>query len=193
MPLQDLVGLRQPNAAAVSLGGEIQLKNLLLDLGWDAVPLVLNPGEDHVLLAARRDGKVPALRHSLQSVQHNVEDGLLHEVNIDVDRERHRRKFACDRDTVLRRIGRGQHGNLFEQAAKVDFLQMQFPGAHEVHQDLHHPIQAVDLAVNNVDVAARVGISLLQLVLQQLQMQNDGIDRILDFVSHAAGQPPAGR
>ena len=32
------------------------------------------------------------------------------------------------RDPVLRRIGRGQQGNFLEQAAQVDFFQMQFAG-----------------------------------------------------------------
>src|SRR5213595_952565 len=63
--------------------------------------------------------------------------------------------------------------------------------AREVHQNLHHAIQAVNLVANNIHVPKRIGVSLLKLVLQQLQMQHDGINRILHFVCDSAGQPPA--
>ena len=50
----------------------------------------------------------------------------------------------------------------------------------------------MDFAADNIHVTARVRIDLPQLALQQLQMKNDGVDRILNFVGHAAGQTAAG-
>ena len=50
----------------------------------------------------------------------------------------------------------------------------------------------MNLAANDLHVPARVGIDLLQLALQQLQMQNYSVDGILDFMSNSASEPPAG-
>ena len=100
--------------------------------------------------------------------------------------------MALDGDAVLLGVGRGQLRDVFQQAAQVHFFQMQIARPHEIHQGLHHAIEAADFAVDNVHVAARVGLLLGQLVPQQLQMQHDGVDGILHFVGHAAGEASAG-
>ena len=93
---------------------------------------------------------------------------------------------------VARGIGRGQHRDFFQNLPQVHFFQPQIAGTSEVDQDLHDAVEAVNFVADDVHVAARVGIVLLQLVLQQLQMQHDGIDGVLDLVRHASGQAAAG-
>src|ERR1700730_2377327 len=44
MPLQNLIGLRQPDSGPFFLGGEIQFKNLVLGIRRNAVTLVENFG-----------------------------------------------------------------------------------------------------------------------------------------------------
>ena len=63
----------------------------------------------------------------------------------------------------------------------------------EVHQNLHHSIQPMDLTINNINVPGGIGIHLLKLVAQQLQVQNDCVDGILNFVRHSAGYTATGR
>src|SRR4030088_1537723 len=70
---------------------------------------------------------------------------------------------------------------------------MQLAGTHEVHQSLYYPVEAVNLAANDIHVATGVWIEERQLVLQQLQVKHDGIDGVLDLVSHAARHASAGR
>src|SRR5260370_36042194 len=48
-------------------------------------------------------------------------------------------------------------------------------------------------ATDDVHVAARVRVLLRQFILQKLQMQHNGVDRILDFLSHTASPAAAGR
>ena len=47
-----------------------------------------------------------------------------------------------------------------EQAAKIDFLQMQFARTREVHQGLHHPVEATDFTVDDVHVPESIGLGL---------------------------------
>src|SRR5882724_12199145 len=62
----------------------------------------------------------------------------------------------------------------------------------EVHQDLHYAVQAVNFTVNDVHVAAGVRVRLQQLVLQKLQVQDDGVDGVLDLVGDTARDAAAG-
>ena len=78
-------------------------------------------------------------------------------------------RSAPDFDAVLRCVRSREQSDFVEQAAEVHFDQMQFAGAHEVDQSLHDSIKPLNLAADNVHVAAGVGIQLRQLVLQELQ------------------------
>src|SRR5260370_8588734 len=69
---------------------------------------------------------------------------------------------------------------------------MQLPRAHEVDERLHHAVKTMYFTANDVHVAARVRVLLREFVLQKLQMQHNGVDRVLNLMSHAAGYAPAG-
>ncbi len=89
-------------------------------------------------------------------------------------------------------VGCGKHRYTLQNVTEVHVLEPQISGAGEVHQDLHNAVEAVDLVADNIHVAARVRIVLLQFVLQQLQVQHDGVDGVLDLVRHASRHPSAG-
>src|SRR2546426_6202556 len=62
----------------------------------------------------------------------------------------------------------------------------------EVHQDLHYPVETVNFAVDDVHVAVRIRINLLELVSQQLQVKNDCVNRVLHFMGNATSYSAAG-
>ena len=99
---------------------------------------------------------------------------------------------TLDGDAVLFGVRSGELRDFFHQAAQVDFFQVKIARAGEIDQRLHHAIEAADFAVDDVHVAAGIGLLLGQFVAQELQVQHDGVDGILYFVSHAAGEASAG-
>ena len=89
-------------------------------------------------------------------------------------------------------IGGGEHGDTLQNFSQVDVFQAQIAGTGEVDQDLHDAVEAVDFVADDVHVAAGFGIVLLQLVLQQLEVEDDGVDGVFHFVSDATGEASAG-
>ncbi len=57
MPLHDLVSLGEADSAAFLFGGEVKLKNFVLDLRGDAAALVADFGDDDVLVASCGDAE----------------------------------------------------------------------------------------------------------------------------------------
>src|SRR6202008_3373737 len=128
----------------------------------------------------------------LNPVDDDVENGLLHQVDINFDGQTLLRHVKIDGNTVLPGIGSGQLDHVFQQPTEVDFLEVKVARSGEVDQRLYDAIQTPNFAVDDVHVAARVGLLLGQFVLQQLQMEYDRIDGIFHFVGHAAGEAAAG-
>src|SRR5215469_6206500 len=193
MPLQDLIGLCQTDSTPVFLGGVVQLENLVVDFLGNTIALIPDLGNHYLPVRAPRDLEISTAGHGLYPVQDHVEDGLLHEVTVDLHRQRTGRQFGHDLDSVLFGLRSGQRHDILEQATQVHFFQAQIPRAGKVHQDLHHPVQAVNLAVDDVHVPAGVWVHLLQFVLQQPQVQHDRVNGILDLVGDAAREASAGR
>ena len=67
---------------------------------------------------------------------------------------------------MLVRVGIGELHNFFQQLPQIGLLNVQFPWAGEVDQNLHYAVQTMNFASDNVHVTARIGIDLLQLALQ---------------------------
>src|SRR5947208_357319 len=70
---------------------------------------------------------------------------------------------------------------------------MQVARTSEVNQYLHNPVKAMNFAVDDIYVSRRVRIKLLQFISKQLQVENDGIDRILYLMGNATSHASAGR
>ena len=75
---------------------------------------------------------------------------------------------------------------------EVDLFQAKISRTREIHQYLYYAVEAVDFAADDVDVPAGVRVDLLELALQQLQMQYDGVNGVLDFMRNAASKASAG-
>src|SRR5271165_1260309 len=192
VPLQNLIGLGQADAATVFLGGEIELENLVVEVLRNPTTLVADFGHHGVVFAASGDREQTSLGHGLHAIEHDVEDGLLHQINVDLNGQPLFRHMALDGDAMLLGVRGGELGDLFHQAAQVDLFQVEIAGAGEIDEGLHHAIQAADFAVDNVHVTASVGLLLGQFVAQQLQVEHDGVDGIFHLVGHAPGEAPAG-
>src|SRR5580692_1859534 len=186
MPLHSLVGLGQPNSAAAFFGGEVQLEDLFPQLVRYAQAFIANFGDDALFVTCSRDVQRTALRHRLHPVENYVQDGQLHKIEVDSHAERFGAELALDGNAVLLGIGPRLDDYIFQQPAKINFLEMQIAGSSEVHQNLDYSIQSMNLVVDNVHVAAGIGIDLLQLALQQLQMQHNRIDGIFHFMGYTA-------
>src|SRR5258708_9598161 len=163
MPLQNLVGLRQSNSVAFFFGGEVELENFVLHLLSNAQTLIADFGNYNIFFAMCLDRQLSALRHGLNSVDHHVEKSLLHQVQVRFDEQRLRKHDALDVDAMLLRFRGSQQRNVIEQSAEVNFHQMQFACAHEVHQGLYDTVDPVNFAADDVHVPPRIGIELRQL------------------------------
>ena len=72
-------------------------------------------------------------------------------------------------------------------AAQILILELQLDRAGEIDQGLDDPVQAANLALDDVQVAQRIAADL-DLVPQQLKVDDDGVDGILDFVPDAGSE-----
>src|SRR5215467_10019481 len=93
---------------------------------------------------------------------------------------------------MLLGIRSGKQRDVVQHKPEVGFFQVQVSGAGEVHQNLDHAIQTMDLAIDNVYMAVCVRVELLQFVAQQLQVKHDSVNRVLNFVCHSAGHATGG-
>ena len=85
MPLQDLIGLSQTNSASALLGSEVKLEDLLLHVFGNADSGIADLGHHNAFFTPGADGESAALGHRLHAIDHNIQDGLLHEIGIYFD------------------------------------------------------------------------------------------------------------
>src|SRR5215469_4999599 len=186
MPLQDLVSLGKADAASALLGGEVELKNLFLDFPWDAVSGIADFSNSNPLLAACADGKGSTFLHGLHAIDHDIEDGLFHEIAIDFHGQNLIGEIANHANSALLGVGSSQKHDIVQQLSKVRLFKLEVAWPGEVDENLHDAIESVDLAPDDVQVATGARVGLLQFVLQKMEVQNDGVDRIFDFMRYAA-------
>ena len=108
MPLQDLIGLRQSNPAAVFLGREVELEYLFVHILRNAGTLILNLGDGGAIVGSSCDGQHATFGHGLDSVDNYIQESLLHQIDIDLHRQSVCWCVAFNRDTVLFGVGRSQ-------------------------------------------------------------------------------------
>ena len=97
-----------------------------------------------------------AIRHSLNAIDHDVQKCLLHQIRIHFHGARRLVHVPLYGDAVLLGIGARQQGDIVQQPPQVHLFQMQVTRPGEIHQRLDDTIQPANLAVDDVDVPARV-------------------------------------
>ena len=104
--------------------------------------------------------ELAAVGHGLHAVDDDVEQGLLDEIGVDANGELLGRDLTNDLHAVLRCVGDGEQGNIFERAAQIGFGETQLDGTGEIDERLHDAIEAPDLAGDDVQMAERIGLEL---------------------------------
>ena len=138
-------------------------------------------------------GERSSLRHGLHAIEHHIQHRLLDEIGVHFHRQRAREGDQRAMVTpCCAASGAASSAHLIQNAAQVGFLQMQIARPGEIHQNLHHPVQAVYLAADNVHVAARIGIDCCSLSCSSCRCRTMALIGIFDFVRHATRDPPAG-
>ena len=84
----------------------------------------------------------------------------------------------------------GKH--IADDRTQVLLAELQFDRAGEIDQHLHHAIQTVNLHIDNLKVPYGRCAGPSQLGLEQLEVHNNGVDRVFDLVAHAGGQAANG-
>src|ERR1700677_392974 len=211
MPLHDLVSLRETDSASTfgALGGVVQFKDFLLRFGRNAGALIKHLGNNRFILAARLHRECSSRGHRLHAIDNEIQDRLLDQIGVDSHHECvlfvrqvffkqimfnqvMTWQFEHDAHTVARGVGGGERRYALQNLAQVDILEAKVARTREVNQNLNDAVEATDFAADDVHVTASIGVVLLEFILQQLQVQHDGIDRVLYFVGHASGEPSTG-
>ena len=133
-----------------------------------------------------------ALRHGLRAILNDVQHRLFQQVGIDVGHQRIGRQRAVQRHIAGGELFGGQRQDVADHRAQILFAQLQFHRAREIHQGLHDAVQAMNLRVDHLKVAGCRRVVVAQLVLQQFQVDHDGVDRVLHLVAHAGGESSDG-
>src|ERR1700691_5682733 len=101
-------------------------------------------------------------------------------------------QFEHHAHTVARGVGGSERRYALQNLVQIDILETKVARTGEVNQSLNDAVEAADFAADDVHVTASSGVVLLQFILQQLQVQHDGIDRVLYFVGHTSGESSTG-
>lgn len=184
--VDDALGGGQAQPAAVFLCGEIDLEDLSEVVGGNA-----RTGVDdfqHGLLAVGRElhEQLPALAHGLDGVDHQVEDGLLEKVGIDIARNGVVGGGGSQDHAGGLGLGGEEVRQLSHQVAEVDDggLEFVFSGVTEkVLQDALEPSGLGLDAVEAHQPAAVEGVVVpLEVLGQQLEIDVDRREGVLDFM-----------
>ena len=160
--------------------------------GRNAATLVMNAEQRHAAVFGQPHCQLAALRHGLGAIQHDVQQRLLQQVRIHLGQHRAVGQIALHMHVAGFEFGGGQHQHRGDNAAQILLLQLQLHRAGEIHQRLHHPVQSLDLALDDFQVTHGPVVGVAQLVTQQFQVHHDGIDGILDLVTDARRQSSDG-
>ena len=134
-----------------------------------------------------------ALGHGLGAVLNHIQRRLFQQVGVYIGYQRFR-GHAADQDYVAGgKLRHGQRQHVADHRTQILLVELQFHRAGEVNQHLHHPVQAVNLCIDNLQVTDGRGASVTELVLEQFQMHHDGVDGIFHFVADAGGESADGR
>ena len=82
--------------------------------------------------------------------------------------------------------GRARSTISFTRFAQRHDRQVQFHRPREIEEGLHHAVQTQDLARDDLHLRLDVGIPAGQLGARHLHVQEDGVERVLHLVRHAA-------
>src|SRR5580700_1313143 len=182
MHLNNPVGHGQTNPATLLLGREVEIEDTGPDLVRDALPVVADPDIGPAGVFGQPDLQQAARGHGLRPLEHYLQQGLFQQVGVDPAEDGPSRRLALDGDVARLELGGGQPQHAGHNRAQILILELELHGAREINQRLDNTIEAANLALDNVEMPQRVAAGM-NLVPEQLQMDDDGVDGILDLVA----------
>src|SRR5258705_6694701 len=191
--LHDAIDDREPYAGAVGPSRIVQRKHALDILGSYSHSLVGPPDTQHVLLGLRADRNHAARRHRLTGVLDEVEQGLAEQLLVPLDGEQARRGVEDKPDALTLPLGLHQRHYAVQESRRLDWLQLELVGPHESEEPLDDTVEAPDLAADHLEALAYFLIRGIQALLDQLDVDHHGVERIFDLVGHAGSKAAEGR
>jgi hypothetical protein len=191
--LQDAESHSEAHTAAPRFGGVKEGKDLLAVLRGNAHPLVGDLQLQAVGPGAGHDLQLAPGRHGLASVEHQVEEGLLHQVAVHVDRRKSAIALEHQPDAILPRLRLGESEDLTYQVFDVRLAGMDFDGPREIEEGLHHAVEAPDFRREDVQLGSYPRALVGEFGLQDFQLQDHGVKRVLHLVGDAGSEPAEGR
>src|ERR1700739_2033930 len=134
--LQNAVGHREPDSAALALGRKVQIEDAVSDFIGYSHAMILNFKDGRPGIFGKPYRKLAAVRHCLCAVQYDVEHRLLEQIRVNPHAYRVSRQLAYDRNIPRFELSRGQHENAGDDIAEVLVFQLELDRTREVHQGL---------------------------------------------------------
>jgi hypothetical protein len=194
----------ESDAAATGLGGEVEVEDLLADIVWDSGAFVgdAKNGEfaaifvSVLILPAFFEcyAERATFGHGLCAVLDDVDHSLLDKVGVDVDEDWIGGQDADEGDVLIGKFFHGEGENSADDATEIVLAELKLNRAAEVDKQLNDAIEAVNLRLDDIEMArgwcASAGGG--ELALEQFDVDNDSIDGVLNLVANAGGKAADG-
>src|SRR6185312_8683077 len=109
MELQDSVRHGEADAAALALGGEVEVEDAVANFAGDSFAVVLDFEDGCAGVLGEADGKLASVGHGLRAVDDDVEQGLPDKIGIDADVDGVVGDGAAHSNLAGLQLGGGEH------------------------------------------------------------------------------------
>ncbi len=146
-------------------------------------------------ISTRQEQHAPG-RHRLQRVDDQVQEHLGELPFVARHRLECRVEGGLDGDPMISRVECDQAEDPFEQTIQIERLHFRDRRLRKPEEVLHDPMDPVQLGVKDPEVALDLGSGRLRgvdLLLEEMEIQAQRVQRVLDFMGDAGGERPEGR
>jgi len=190
--LKNAIGHRQANTAASGFGSEVEVKDFFANVVGDSGALVGDAEEGEFAFFFKDDAEGTAFGHGLGAVLDDVEGGLLDEVGVNVDEHGAVGQLVDEGDVVGGEFGGGEGEDAADDGAEVLFAELEFNGSAEIDEELDNAVEAMDFGFDDFEVTHGRSAGTGELAFEELDMDDDGVDGVFDFVPDAGGESADG-
>jgi len=88
--------------------------------------------------------------------------------------------------------GKGEHGT--DDGAEIVLAELKLDRPAKIDEHLHNAIETMNFGFDDFEMAGgrSAGAGGCELALEELNVNNDGVDGVLDFVAHSGGEAADG-
>ena len=196
MLVDEILGDREPQSAAIVAPGNQRIENALADRFRDAGPVVDHLQCDPVAIAlacqrdlpgdARPQTDLALALQCLGGVAHDIEHRLDQLLLVALQGRQTRVVIALDRDARI--LGEDDAAHALEHLVDVEQRRPRQPMRRK--QSIHQRLQPVRFLHDDLGILVQVGA--FELAIQELCRAADAAERILDLVRQVADELPVG-